>query len=187
MSGSDAGHLVPTSFRIEPKAGWEGMELPSDVRHVPRDHPTPAPKVPTFARLSAGVLLGPGAGADALLAGPAPSASAAAGAAGGKQELPDLPPLSMAPVITAFGVQLSMRAGRDYVQLACRAVRSMPALASDFTESDTTAALHLLLTAAQQGGWRCTAWHGVRGEQAVAVAWEWVGWVPAWALPRCTG
>ncbi|KAG2444776.1 hypothetical protein HXX76_001519 [Chlamydomonas incerta] len=37
---SDVGHLVPKSYRVEPKpgSGWEGAELASDVRMVPPDY-----------------------------------------------------------------------------------------------------------------------------------------------------
>ncbi len=51
----------------------------------------------------------------------------------------------------AFGVQVLLTTGSDYVQLACRAVRTRSSLPSDVTELDTTAALNALLAAAQQG------------------------------------
>jgi hypothetical protein len=37
LGSGDVGHMRPTAFRLEPKPGWEGRELPSDVRFVPSD------------------------------------------------------------------------------------------------------------------------------------------------------
>lgn len=75
---------------------------------------------------------------------PTTAASTPPGTGGSEQLLASVSP-------PAFGVQVLLTTGSDYVQLACRAVRTRSSLASDVTELDTTAALNAVLAAAQQG------------------------------------
>ncbi|GLC43297.1 hypothetical protein PLESTF_000414800 [Pleodorina starrii] len=161
LGGCDVGHLVPKAFRVVPKPGWEGCELPADIRLVPGDY-IAAPRTSrcSASQLPAAAAGGGGAGAPApaqpppggnpiaaAAGGPAAAAAAAAAAA---VAACSVDPLLQPVAPSCFSVQVSMCSGPDYVQLVCRAVRPKSALPSDLTECDTTAALHALLATAQQ-------------------------------------
>ncbi|GLI61050.1 hypothetical protein VaNZ11_003310 [Volvox africanus] len=150
---SDVAHLVPKAFRVVAKPGWEGCELPSDVRLVPGDYVAAprasrcsASQLPSLAAASATATApggGGAAGGNSIAAAVGSGGSTAAAACGVDSLLQPVAPSS-------FHVHVSMCSGPDYVQLLCRAVRPRSVLPSDLTECDTTAALHALLATAEQ-------------------------------------
>ncbi|GIL63455.1 hypothetical protein Vafri_17493, partial [Volvox africanus] len=154
---SDVAHLVPKAFRVVAKPGWEGCELPSDVRLVPGDYVAAprasrlsASQLPSLAAATASATASGGggaAGANSIAAAAVGSGGSTAAAVAAACVVDSL----LQPAApSSFHVHVSMCSGPDYVQLLCRAVRPRSALPSDLTECDTTAALHALLATAEQ-------------------------------------